>query len=111
MGSGSRKSTGLTHVSCLNRVHTVTYFAGHGNRMVWEVWKAVQELTQVLIDLTTAPDQVDEFTMHIIKRFVILLYERTSTSTDVDKTHCMLFTRKNNVHRIPPTSAALKHNV
>jgi len=40
-----------------------------------------------------------------------LLYDRTSTSTDVDKTHCKLFARKNNVQLIPQTSAALKQHV
>jgi len=59
--------------------------------MAWEVWTAAPELTQVITDLTTAPDQVDKDATHTIDRFVILLYDRTSTSTDVDKTCCKLF--------------------
>jgi len=64
------------------------------------VWTAIPELTQVLIDITTARDQVDEYVTHTIERFVILLYDRTSTSTDVDETRCKLFARKNNVQPI-----------
>ena len=86
---------------------TVSFFAGCGKRTACEVWTAVPELTQVLVDLTTAPEQVDEDAAHTIERLVILLYDRTSTSTDVDKTRCKLFARKNNVQLTPPTSAAL----
>jgi len=50
-----------------------------------------------------SPDQVDEDAAHTIEMFVILLYDRTSTSKDVDKTRCKLFARKNNVQLIPPT--------
>ncbi|KAJ8392754.1 hypothetical protein AAFF_G00072380 [Aldrovandia affinis] len=45
--------------------------------------------------------------MRIIERFVILLYDRTSKCTDIDKARRKLFARKNNVQLIPPTKAAL----
>ena len=89
----------------------VSFFAGRGKTTAWEVWTALPELTQVLIDLTTAPAQVDEDATQTIERFVILLYDRTSTSTDVNKAHCKLFAMKNNVQLIPPPSAALKQHV
>ena len=48
---------------------------------------------------------------HTIERFVILLYDKTRTSTDADKARCKLFANKSNVQLIPPTSAALKQHV
>ena len=48
----------------------VSFFAGRGKRTAWEVWTALPELAQVLIDLTTAPDQVDENAMHADHREV-----------------------------------------
>ena len=65
----------------------------------------------MIIDLTTAIAQVEEDATQTIERFVILLYDRTSTSTDVNKARCKLFAMKNNVQLIPPTSAALKQHV
>jgi len=110
MGSGPGESTGhLPMFHALTGCDTISFFAGRGTRTVCEVWTAVLELTQVLIDLTAARDQVDEDATHTMERF--LLYDRTSTSTDVDKTRCKLFARKNNVQLIPPTSAALKQHV
>ena len=108
---GPEKAQALPMFHALTGCDTVSFFAGRGKRTAWEVWTAVPELTQVLINLTTAPDQEDEDATHTIERFVILLYDRTSTSTDVDKTRCKLFARKNNVQLIPPTSAALKQHV
>ena len=49
--------------------------------------------------------------MQTIERFVILLYDRTSTSTDVDKARCKLFAKNSNVQLVPPTSAAFKQHV
>jgi len=61
------------------------------------VWTALSELTQVLINLTTTSAQVDEDATQTIERFVILLYDRRSTSMDVNKARCKLFAMKNNV--------------
>ena len=86
---GPEKAQALPMFHTLTGCDTISFFVGRGTRTVWEVWTAVLELTQVLIDLTAAPDQVDEDATHTMERF--LLYDRTITSTDVDKTHCKLF--------------------
>ena len=45
-----------------------------------------------------------------IERFVILLYDRTSTCTGINKTRKKLYAMKNNVQLIPPTKVALKEH-
>ena len=49
--------------------------------------------------------------MHTIERFIILIYDRTSTTTDIDKAHSKLFAKKSTVQLIPPTSAALGQHI
>ena len=49
--------------------------------------------------------------IHTIERFFILFYDRTRTSTEVDKARCKLFAKNSNVQLISPTSAALKQHV
>ena len=50
--------------------------------------------------------------MYIIERFVILLYDRTSTCTDIGKAWRKMFVKKtNNVKQIRPTKAALEQHV
>ena len=49
--------------------------------------------------------------MHSIDRFLILLYDRTSTATNIDKAPRELFAKESNIQLIPPISAALKQHV
>ena len=46
--------------------------------------------------------------MQVVERFVILLYDRTSTCADINKARRKLFAKKTNVKLIPPTKAALE---
>ena len=69
------------------------------------------ELTRALLKLSSAPSDIPEEILHTIERFVILLYGRTSTCTDIDNACKKLFARKNNVELIPPTKAALEEHV
>jgi len=73
--------------------------------------KILPELTEALLLLSSAPRDIPDDAMRIIERFVILLYDRTSKCTDIDKARRKLFARNNNVQLIPPTKAALEEYV
>ncbi len=64
-----------------------------------------------LLKMASAPSDIPEDVIHTIERFVILLYDRTSTSSNIDKTRKKLFAKKTNVQLIPPTKAALDEHV
>lgn len=72
---------------------------------------ALPDIADTDTDLFTALDHTVEGAMHTTERFIILLYDRTSTATNIDKVCCKLFAKKNNVQLIPLTSAALKQDV
>ncbi len=91
---GPEKAQALPMFHALTGCDTVSCFAGHGKRTAWAVWTALPQLTQTLTDLSTAPDHIDEDAMHTIERFVILLYDRTSTATDIDKARRKLLQRR-----------------
>jgi len=65
------------------------------------------ELTEVLLLLSSAPRDIPDDAVCIIERFVILLHDRTSKCTDIDKARRKLFTSKNNVQLILPMKAAI----
>ena len=64
---------------------TVSSFVGYGKKMAWNIWNALPELTEALLKLSYAPSDIQEDVIHTIERFVILMYDRTSTCTDIDK--------------------------
>lgn len=90
---------------------TVSSFVGHGKKGAWATWKVLPQLTEALLTLTMAPNEIPQNAIHSIERFVILLYDRTSTCTNVNIARNKLFARKNNVRQIPPTSASLEQHI
>ena len=82
---------------------TVSCFAGHGKRTAWAVWTVLPELTQTLTSLSTAPDHINEDAMHTIERLIILLYDRTSPATDIDRQGTSQTICKEKQHPADPT--------
>lgn len=110
-GLGQEKARALPMFHALTGCDTVSSFARHGKKTAWAVWTVMPELTEALMQLSSAPSDIPSNAMCIIERFVILLYDRTSKCTDIDKARRKLFARKNNVQLIPPTKAALEEHV
>ena len=64
---------------------TVSAFTSHGKRTAWITWNSFPELTEALLSLSFTPHSIPEETMKTIERFVILMYDKTSPCTDIDK--------------------------
>ena len=90
---------------------SVSSFVGHGKKTAWITWNVFPELTDALLKLSCAPSCIQEDVMKTIERFVILMYDRTSTCSDIDKARRKLFAKKNNAKQIPPTKGALEQHV
>ena len=89
--------------------NTVSSFAGHGKR-TWAVLTVLPELTQTCTLRSIAPDHVNDDPMHTIQRFILLLYDKRSTVTDIDKASCKRFVvNKRKVQLISFTGAALEY--
>ena len=85
-------------------------FAGHGKKTAWAVWSVFPELTHALVKLSSAPHDIPQEVMATPERFAILLYERTSSCTEIDVAR-RVFVKRHNVQSIPPTKAALHEHV
>ena len=90
---------------------TLPSFASYGKKTAWAIWNVLPELTDALLKLSSAQNEIPKEVLHTIERFVILHYDRKSSYTDIDKARKKLFARKNNVELIPPTKAALAEHV
>ena len=108
---GQERSLALPMFHAITGCDTVSSFVGHGKKPAWTIWKPLPELTGTLVKLADSPARVTEEAMKAIERFVILLYNKTSTCTDVNKSRKKLFAKNSSVQRIPPTYAALEQHV
>ena len=106
-----KKAQTLPMFHALTGCDMVSSFVGHGKKTAWSTWNTLPQLTDVLLKLSCAPSDVPLEVMLTIERFVILLYDRTSTCTDINKARQKLFTKRTNVKAIPPTKAALEQHV
>ena len=111
IGLGQKKALALPMFHVLTGCDTVSSFVGHGKKTAWITWNVLPQLTDALLTLSCAPREISEDAMHTIERFVILLYDRTSTCTDIDKARQKLFAKKTNVKQMPPTRAALEQHL
>ena len=108
---GTRKAQALPMFHALTGCDTVSSFVGHGKKTAWSTWNVQPQLTDAMLNLSCAPSNVQDDVMHTIERYVILLYDRTSTCTDIDKARRKMFARRPNVKQIPPTKATLEQHV
>ena len=108
-GLGPGKAQALPMLHALTGCDTASSFAGHGKKTAGTIWTVLPELTNALLKLSSAPSGIPDDVMHIIERFVILLYDRTCK--EINKTRKIIFAKKNNVQLIPPTKAALGEHV
>ena len=63
----------------LSGCDTVSAFHGIGKKTTWAVWCSMPHLGTVLSRLAHAPSQVSPDDLNQIERFVVLLYQQTST--------------------------------
>ena len=108
---GLEKSLALPMFHALTGCDTVSAFVGHGKKTAWAVWNSFSDLTSALLKLAHAPYVIQEQCLHTIERFVILVYDRTSTSTEVNKARKKLFAKTSSVRRISPQHTLLWSNM
>jgi len=92
---------GGPQVSCTDRMrHCVSIC----KRTAWAVWESFPELTNVLSEVNDQQTDIPESCMSTIARFVILMYDRTSTCNDINTARRKLFAMKGRpLESIPPT--------
>ena len=97
---------------CL-RYRAVTQFLpyGIGKRTAWNAWCSMPHLKQIFAQLSRTPSQLTTSDLEQIERFVIVMYQRTSTATHVNEARKKLFTQRYKMENIPPTLNALEQHV
>ena len=76
---------------------TVPASSGYGEKSAWATWNVLSEFTDELLILANAPTSIPETSLHAVERFVILLYDRTSSATDIDTARRKLIPKKKSV--------------
>ena len=90
-----KKSKALPMSHALTGCNTVSAFVGRGKQTKWALWECFPELTDTLVEVNHKNKKyITESYMSIIARFVILMYDRTSTCSDINTARKKLFANK-----------------
>ena len=88
---------------------TVSIFCGKGKKSAWNIWKVYPDLTNGLMALMALPVQVDDQLSGCAGKISSSPYDRTSTSSEVNRACQELFSKKSrSIENIPPTREALR---
>ncbi|CAB3998852.1 Hypothetical predicted protein [Paramuricea clavata] len=91
---------------------TVSTFAGRGKKTAWQTLKSFPDVIYAFSELLCMPNEISEKALLLLERYVVLMYDRTSESTNVNDARKQLFTQKSRtLENIPPTQAALKQHI
>ena len=110
---GPDKCRGLPAFHVFTGCDTVSSFGGRGKKTTWETWKVCDEVTVTICALGATPNRsiVDD-SLDTLERFVVLLYDRTSSHDHVNDARKQLFTQKGRaIDALPTTREALRQHI
>ena len=110
---GPTKSIGLPMFYAYTGCDTVSAFATIGKRTAWNTWMAFDNVSMVFTSFCVTHSQClrNQF-LFWSNMYTILLYDRTSTCTNINEAHKQLFAIKGRtIGNIPPTKAALEQHI
>ncbi|KAG7178072.1 hypothetical protein Hamer_G003830 [Homarus americanus] len=106
------KSRALPVFHAIMGCDTVSAFTGHSKKAAWATWNAFPEVTTAFLSLASTLSELPDGVLSTLERFIVLLYDRTSTCCDVNVLRKKLFSRKSrSLEDLPPTRAALEQHI
>ena len=109
---GPEKCGGILFFHAFSGCDTVSAFRGKGKKSAWQTWDVCPEVSDVFSKLSRFPTQIDEEDTKTLEKFVVHMYDRSSSTECVDEARLELFSRKQRSYEaIPPTRAALVQHI
>lgn len=87
---------------------TVLAFVGKGKKSAWQVFSVCDRATEVFQALSKPCDTVTETDISVIKEFVAIIYDRSTSTTRVNEASLEHFARKQ-YNSIPHQCALIEH--
>ncbi len=109
---GPQKCIALPFFHSLAGCDTVSFF-GKSKKTAWNTWKSYDSVIPAFCALANTPSvKYIEQWLPLLERFVVLLYDCTSSLEHVNDSRKELFTKKGRaIDRLPPTQAALIQHI
>ncbi|KAJ8377441.1 hypothetical protein AAFF_G00259990 [Aldrovandia affinis] len=108
----AEKRKGMLFFHAFTGCDVISAFRGKGKKSAWQTWDVCDEASGVFSKLSQYPPAVDDEDLKTLEKFVVMMYDRSSTAEGVDDARLDMFARKQRPYEaIPPTRSALKQHV
>ena len=105
---GPEKTSGMLFFHAFTGCDVVSAFNGKGKKTAWQTWNVCDEASVIFTKLSQCPSKIEESDLEILEKFVVLMYDRSSSVASVNEARLALFARKQRSYDlIPPTQGAL----
>ena len=91
---GYAKSSALPAFHAFTGCDQTSAFGGRGKKSAWENWSSFPDITSSFLVLGMAPSLESLNQLHTIERFVVLLYDKTCSASNVNEARKYLITQK-----------------
>ena len=100
--------SGMLFFHAFTGCDVVSAFNGKGKKTAWQTWNVCDEASVIFTKLSQCPSKIEESDLEILEKFVVLMYDRSSSVASVNEARLALFARKQRSYDlIPPTQGAL----
>ena len=87
---------------------TVSAFVGKGEKTAWQACNVLENAKEVFHCFSSPCDNLTQSEIGVLKEFVVIMYDRSSSTIKVNDARLDLFVRKQRPYNgIPPSRAAL----
>ncbi len=91
---GQQKCEGILFFHAFTGCDIVSAFRGKGKKTAWQILKIFPEVTEVFAKLSQYPPIVTDRDVHILEKFVVMMYNKSSTLSVVNDARMDMFARK-----------------
>ncbi|KAJ8358245.1 hypothetical protein AAFF_G00020150 [Aldrovandia affinis] len=89
----AEKSKGMLFFHAFTGCDVVSAFRGKGKKSAWQTWDVCDEASGVFSKLSQYPPVVDDEDLKTLEKFVVMMYDRSSTAEGVDDARLDMFAR------------------
>src|SRR6218665_2556123 len=97
---GKEKSRALLFFHAFSGYDNVSGFKGKGKKMLFQTWSNFPEATETFMKLSSQPQMVNSHDLDVLEKFTVMLYDRSSSESNVDSARRTLFTQKNRPYNL-----------
>ncbi len=91
---GPQKSKGMLFFHAFTGCDVVSGLMAKEKKTAWQTWNVFNDVSATFAKLSHKPSEIEESDLQTLEKYIVLMYDRSSTTSSVDEARLDLFARK-----------------